>query len=121
MPVPGKEIEHPLTPEMTAQSNEAVGYVEKIEKQVETQQPANIQPQQNTFEHKSEEKDMGKIVSEQFAVQTKPNIVLPMNSQEINNGLHKNIFESVRWLSEWCVMMIKKYPGRVFYLPPEAK
>jgi hypothetical protein len=121
MPAVGKEIERPLTPEVTTQPVEQMGYVEKVERQVETQQPASTQPQQVKPQTDSQVKDMGKIVSAQFAVQTKPNIVLPLDRQEVVDGLHKGIWESVRWLSEWCVMMIKKYPGRVFYLPPETR
>jgi hypothetical protein len=119
MPAVGKEIERPLTPD--AQQIEPVGYVEKIEKQTETQQPANTQPTQASSPNDSSVKDMGKIVSAQFAVQIKPNITLPLDQREVVEGLHHRVWEGVRWLSEWCVMMIKKYPGRVFYLPPETK
>ena len=120
MPAVGKEVEHLLTPEETSQQVEPVSYVEKIEKQAETQQPANTQPQQPQTK-KADVNDMGKIVSAQFAIETKPNITLPMNQPEVVEGLHHKIWEGVRWLSEWCVLMIKKYPGRVFYLPPETK
>jgi hypothetical protein len=119
MPAVGKEIERPLTPEVVTAPIEQVGYVEKVEKQVETQQAANTQPQQPVVKKNSTSDDMGKIVSAQFAAQqTKPNITLPMDQEEISEGLHHRVWEGVRWASEWCVMMIKKYPGRVFYLPP---
>ncbi len=121
MPAVGKEIERPITPEITSQPVEQVSFVEKVEKQVETQQPASTQPQQPTVTKQNVNDDMGKIVSAQFAVQTKPNIVLPESEEEIVEGLKHKVWESARWLSEWCVMMIKKYPGRVFYLPPETK
>lgn len=119
MPAVGKEIERPLTPEIATQPTEQVGYVEKVEKQVETQQSTNTQPQQPQ-EKKAVVNDMGKIVSAQFAIETKPNITLPMSREEVVEGLHQKIWKGVRWASEWCVMMIKKYPGRVFYLPPET-
>lgn len=121
MPAMGKENERPITPEVVTQPVEQTGYVEKVERQTETQQPANVQPPKPQIPSDNQVKDMGKIVSAQFAVHTKPNIVLPMNQQEITEGLHHRIWEGVRWASEWCVMMIKKYPGRVFYLPPETK
>jgi len=120
MPAVGKEIERPLTIEVTTQPTEQVGYVEKVEKQVETQLGANTQPQQPSIK-KTEVNDMGKIVSAQFAIQTKPNITLPMSQQEVVEGLHQKIWKGVRWASEWCVLMIKKYPGRVFYLPSETR
>lgn len=118
MPAVGKEIERPLTSEVATQPAEQMGYVEKVERQAETQQRANIQPQQPQTK-KADVNDMGKVVSAQFAIETKPNITLPMSQQEVVEGLHQKIWKGVRWASEWCVMMIKKYPGRVFYLPPE--
>ena len=121
MPAVGKEIERPVIPQVETQPVEKMGYVEKVEKQVETQQPASNQAQQVQAKTDTSASDMGKIVSAQFAIQTKPNITLPVNQQEVVEGLRKNVWESARWLSEWCVMMIKKYPGRVFYLPPEYK
>jgi hypothetical protein len=121
MPAVGKEIERQLTPEGEIAPVEQIGYVEKIEKQVETQLPVSAVPQQAQTPSGSQMKDMGKIVSEQFAVQTKPNITLPMSQQEVVEGLHKRVWKGVRWAAEWCVMMIKKYPGRVIYLPPETR
>jgi len=119
MPAVGKEIERPLTSEVETAPVEQMGYVEKVEKQAEIQQGANTQSQQPQTK-KADVNDMGKIVSAQFAVQTKPKITLPLNQPEVVEGLHHKIWEGIRWLSEWCVMMIKKYPGRVFYLPPET-
>lgn len=118
MPAVGKEIERQVTSEVGSAPFESVGYVEKIEKQTEIQKTTST-TQQDVPEIKEQLEDMGKIVSKQFAVQTKPSIVLPMGKQELTEGLHRGVFDSVRWLAEWCVMMIKKYPGRVFYLPPE--
>jgi len=119
MPAVGKEIERPLTIEVATQPNEQVGYVEKVEKQAETQRPTNAQPQQPQTK-KADVNDMGKIVSAQFAIETKPNITLPMSQREVVEGLHQKAWRGVKWAAEWCVMMIKKYPGRVFYLPPET-
>lgn len=121
MPAVGKETERPPIIEVENAPIEQVGYVEKVEKQVETQQQANLQPQKPQTPKGSVSGDMGKIVSAQFAVQTKPSITLPMDEKEISEGLHHKVWEGVRWASEWCVMMIKKYPGRVFYLPSETK
>jgi hypothetical protein len=118
MPAVGKEIERPMTPEVVSAPVEQMSYVEKVEKQVETQQPANTQPPKPVATKPLTTSDMGKIVSAQFAVQTKSNITLPMDQKEVVEGLHHRVWEGVRWASEWCVMMIRKYPGRVFYLPP---
>jgi len=121
MPAVGKELEYPLTPEVEIVPVGQVGYVEKVEKQVETQQRVSPQPQQKQQTTDNQLSDMGKVVSAQFAGATKPNIVLPLDQEEVVEGLHHKVWESIRWLSEWCVMMIKKYPGRVFYLPPETR
>ncbi len=119
MPVLGKEIEHQLTPDQIATA-EVAGYIEKVERQAETQQQqAQTQTQIQTTQ-KPASSDMGKMVAGQFSGLTKPKIMLPLDQREVETGLKRNIFEGVRWLSEWCVMMIKKYPGRVFYLPPET-
>ena len=121
MPAVGKEIEHQVGLEVTPQVVEQSSYVEKVEKQVETQQQANPQPQPPKPQQQSGSQDMGKVVSAQFAVKTKPNIILPLNKQEMTSGLRQGVMKGVRWASEWCLMMIKKYPGRVFYLTPETK
>lgn len=121
MPAVGKENERPISPEVVTQPVEQTSFVEKVEKQVETQQPASTQPVQTPVKKEVSSTDMGKIVSAQFAVQTKPNITIPMTQQEVTDGLRQKVWKGVRWASEWGVMMIKKYPGRVFFLPPEAK
>lgn len=45
----------------------------------------------------------------------KPNIILPMDEEEIKKGLHHKIIDSIRWLAEWCKRNILLYPKRVFY------
>jgi hypothetical protein len=42
-------------------------------------------------------------------------IVLPLTEEEVNQGLHRKIWESVRWLAVWCVRVMKKLGGRVIY------
>lgn len=42
-------------------------------------------------------------------------ITLPLTQQQVEEDLHKNIWESVRWLAEWCVRQVKMLPGRVMY------
>lgn len=44
-------------------------------------------------------------------------IVLPIDESLMKEGLSSKPTAGVRWLAEWCLMMIKKYPGRVFYSP----
>ena len=44
-------------------------------------------------------------------------IELPLTHAQVNAGLHNQLGESIRWLAEWCVRMIKMYHGRVRYAP----
>jgi hypothetical protein len=119
MPVLGKEVEHQLTPDQIA-NREVEGYIEQVERHAETQQPKVQTQNQTPVQSKPVPSDMGKTVTGQFSNLAKPKIVLPLDQNEVETGLKRNVFEGVRWLSEWCVMMIKKYPGRVFYMPPET-
>lgn len=121
MPIPGKEVEQRPGLDQIA-IREVEGYIERVERQSESQgqdQPtATVQvPQQPTIQ----QQDMGAQVTAQFAGDGKPNIVLPLNKSQIEEGLHHRIIDGIKWLAEWCVMMIKKYPGRVFYLPPSQQ
>lgn len=42
-------------------------------------------------------------------------ITLPISEDEAKKGLHHKVFESVRWMAEWCVRLVKKYHGKVAY------
>lgn len=35
-------------------------------------------------------------------------VTLPLTEEEMKHGLHHRIFDSMRWLSEWCLRMVKK-------------
>ncbi|HCQ31326.1 TPA: hypothetical protein DIU27_03010 [Candidatus Collierbacteria bacterium] len=120
MPALGKEIERQLTPDEIA-LREIQGYIDRTERQAETQQPQINKPQQviATPQPSQSPSDMG--IAGIQPVTTVKNITLPMNQAEMESGLKRNIIEGVRWLSEWCVMMIKKYPGRVFYMSQNTK
>lgn len=121
MPVLGKEVEYPVTNMFSAEPTERVLREEKVERRGEIIQPLVVERQSVVAEIQAPKEDMGEIVSKQYASQTRPSIVLPMTQNEMEEGLHQKVWKSVRWASEWCLMMIKKYPGRVFYLPPETR
>jgi len=117
MPIPGKEIEQRPGLDQVA-IREVEGYIERVEKQAESQaQTQTSAPQQMPQTQSAPKQDMGSTVAAQFASATKPNIVLPLNQSQIEEGMHHKVVDGVKWLAEWCLMMIKKYPGRVFYLP----
>lgn len=111
----GKEIERQLTPDEIA-LKEIQGYIDRVETQTETQQPQQItqQPVQQPVQDLpvTSQTSVGAMSTE-----VKPKIQLPLDQAEVEGGLKKGVVEGIRWLAEWCVMMIKKYPGRVFYLP----
>ena len=118
MPPVGKEIEPQKSFDELA-TREVEGYIDRVEKQIEkpadNSQQTQSQPTQQAVV--TAPVDMGKMVAAQFAIQDRPNIVLPLNKKEIEDGEKHKVSDSIKWLSTWCIYMIKKYPGRVFYSP----
>lgn len=115
MPAMGKEIQRQLTPDEIA-LREIQGYIDKVEHQVEAQQPQINRPQPSqSVTTQVQTTSIPHIASLAPAI-TKPKIVLPLEQKDVEIGLKRGVIDGVRWLAEWCVMMIKKYPGRVFYM-----
>jgi hypothetical protein len=81
---------------------ELEGWLEKLEK------GENIQLSQPVTD------DYGQILVQAAAPQ-KPKIILPLDEQGVSLGITKKISESIRWLAEWCLRLIKMWPGRVEY------
>lgn len=42
-------------------------------------------------------------------------LVLPLTEKEVEEGMHKKVYNSARWLAEWCVRVAKKLHGHVVY------
>ncbi len=42
-------------------------------------------------------------------------IVLPLNKNQMGMALKYKMVDSVRWLAEWCLRLIKMFPKRVSY------
>lgn len=42
-------------------------------------------------------------------------VVLPLTKDEVDKGLHHKVIESIRWLAEWCIRMIKIFGSKVAY------
>lgn len=40
-------------------------------------------------------------------------VVLPLTEEEIEEGLHHKVRDSIRWLAEWCLKIIKTAQHRV--------
>lgn len=115
MAIPGKEQEGiPQSVEQAA-VKEVEGYIEQVEKKVEidaqtakyvqTAQPSTPPPITD---------DKGQVVMQPAEPAVVP-IHLPLTEPEVREGLHHKVFDAFRWLAEFCVYLIKKYPGRVFY------
>lgn len=49
------------------------------------------------------------------AAPTQAQVTLPLTSDDLKKGLHRKILESIRWLAEWCLRLVKKYHGKVAY------
>lgn len=58
--------------------------------------------------------EYGQILME-AATPVKPRIVLPLSRPKTQQALHKKIIESIRWLAEWCLRLLKMFPKRVDY------
>jgi len=58
--------------------------------------------------------EYGQILME-AATPVKPRIVLPLSQPKTQQALHKKIIESIRWLAEWCLRLLKMFPKRVDY------
>lgn len=110
----GKELEPKSEAERLA-ATEVDGYIEKIEKQAETKSPSSPRPTPTTSSSLTD--DAAKKVMGMMPKSPKQTIVLPLDEEEVRRGLHHKVIDAIRWLAEWSVYMIKKYPGRVFYRP----
>lgn len=120
MPPIGKELGRAIdTPESLA-VREVESYIEKVEKSTES----TIKDNQNNQVGNATVVDQVQGNKTLTPLVTDPNlkkIVLPLTEGDIVQGFKGNVFQGIRWLSEWCVMMIKKYPGRVFYSTPKEQ
>jgi len=83
---------------------EVEGWLEKLEKEeAQLQQPAiDDTTGQKILEDVDEDKKKFKVV-------------LPLTKDEVEKGLHHKVLDSVRWLAEWCIRMIKIFGNKVAY------
>ena len=100
---PVESIEEvPANPEIEKKP-ELSGYIEKVEREPET-----LKPIVDDYTQQVLLKPVGSASSK---------VVLPLTEDEIKVGLHHKIWESVRWLAEWCVRQVKMLGGRAEYKP----
>lgn len=102
----GKQEVTPIT-EYTRQVDlepEVEGWLEKVEKEdSQLQQPVADQT-------------TGQVILDD-SQQQKPGfkVILPMSKDEVDKGLQHKVLDSVRWLAEWCIRMIKMFGNKVAY------
>ena len=82
---------------------EVEGWLEKLEKeQTQLTQPVTD--------------DKGQVILDDSAKQQFGfKVVLPLTKEEVEKGLHHKVIDSIRWLAEWCIRMIKMFGNKVAY------
>lgn len=101
-------------------TQEIDNYIERIEKKPEIDASISNAVQHapsQTLTPSAIKDEKGQVVMQ--PVDDTKKVILPLTQDELREGLHHQILDSFRWLSEWCVMLIKKYPGKVFYKTEE--
>ena len=92
--------EIPTSPEIEKKP-ELSGYIEKVEREAESMKPITD--------------DYTQQVLLKTADPTTSKVILPMTEEEVQVGLHHKVWESIRWLAEWCVRQVKMLGGRAEY------
>lgn len=110
----GKETEPKNEAENLA-AKAVEGYIERIEKQAETKPPMVTTGQTGQAKSAVLADDAAKKALSMAPTAQKQTIILPMDEEEVKRGLHHKVLDAIRWLAEWSIYMIKKYPGKVFY------
>jgi hypothetical protein len=60
--------------------------------------------------------DQGQVVVDDSQQQGKGfKVILPLTKDEVEKGLHHKVIDSVRWLAEWCIRMVKMFGNKVAY------
>ena len=86
---------------------EVEGWLEKLEKEdSKLQQPVTDDPVNDKAE--------GQVLLDNVE-KSDFKVVLPLTKDEVEKGLHHKVLDSVRWLAEWCIRMIKMFHGKVAY------
>jgi hypothetical protein len=93
--------EVPTEPELEKKP-ELAGYIEQVEKATELATPVVDDYTQQVL---MKSPDM-----------QKQEVKLPLTEEQIQSGLHHKVWESIRWLAEWCFRQLKLLRGRSFLL-----
>ncbi|MBI5151451.1 MAG: hypothetical protein HZA34_02660 [Candidatus Pacebacteria bacterium] len=92
---------------------------------IETEKSAEIPPEVESWMEKVDHHEIAApkevVVADQTSAQptghyaSDPVIILPISHQKVQTGMKKSVAESIRWLAEWCLRVIKKFHGMVVY------
>ena len=96
---------------------------------VETEKSAEVPPELESWMEKVETHQVQPpqqvVVADQTATNltgnyvAEPVIVLPLTQQKVQQGTKKSVVDSMRWLAEWCIRIMKKFHGKVVYRTTE--
>jgi hypothetical protein len=82
---------------------EVEGWLEKLEKEdAQLQQPVVNQ-------------QTGKVILDNSHLPTGFKVILPLTKDEVEKGLRLKVVDSMRWLAEWCIRLIKMFGNKVAY------
>ena len=114
-----------------AKERTAAGSLDALAKEVpgaqavESEKSAELPPELETWMEKVESHEMTApkqvVVADKTATMptgnyaAQPVIVLPLTQSGIQTGVTKSVTDSVRWLAEWCLRVMKKFKGMVVY------
>ena len=96
--------EIPTSPEVEKRP-ELSGYIEKVEREAETLKPVTDDYTQQILLKSSDPTDV--------------KVKLPLTAEEVQTGLHHKVWESIRWLAEWCMRQVKMLGSRAEYKTEE--
>lgn len=103
----GKQEVTPVT-EFTRQVDlepEVEGWLEKVEKEDSQLQQPVADPDVTS----------GQVLLDNAQQQSGFKAILPLTKDEVDKGLQHKVLDSVRWLAEWCIRMIKMFGNKVAY------
>lgn len=114
--LPEKEILNQLFAEEEQYPIEVKEESPKIEKEIE---PLIKKVEEEIFLSKPITDDYGQPLVSPPAPQN-PTIVLPITKSSYMQGLKQKVTESIRWLAEWCLRLIKIFGKNISFRKEEG-
>ncbi len=99
--VPSEVVRPPEAAE--THEEEVEGWLERLERGEDIHLPQPVTDDQT-----------GQVLVEPASLEH-PEVVLPVSEAVVKKGLHMKVWDSLRWLAEWSMRILKMFPGRVVY------